>query len=76
MTESVLFLEVAENRTSFSWKHYTSRRKAALLQHVSQLLQILFAKSQAILAHGNQCSNVHRSMGSPAVLGMFILSPQ
>lgn len=34
-TETVLFLEVAGNRTSFSWKHYTSRRKEAPLQSLS-----------------------------------------
>lgn len=65
MTGSVLFLEVAENRTSFSWKCYVSRREAAPLQRVSQLLQTLFTKSQAILAHGNTRANVCGSVEFP-----------
>lgn len=36
-TGTVLFLEAAENRTSFSWKHYTSRREVAPLQCLSFL---------------------------------------
>uniref|UniRef100_A0A8C5U1K5 Uncharacterized protein n=1 Tax=Malurus cyaneus samueli TaxID=2593467 RepID=A0A8C5U1K5_9PASS len=35
MTVSALFLEAAENRTSFSWKHQMARRKAAPLQRLS-----------------------------------------
>lgn len=34
MTESVVFLEMVENRMSFSGKRYASKRKAAPSQHV------------------------------------------
>lgn len=74
MTETVLFLEVAENRTSFYWKHYMSRRKAALLQCLSFPRHCSHSLKQRwpVETHVPNC--VCRSMGFPALPGIFLLS--
>lgn len=74
MTETVLFLEVAGNRTSFYWKHYMSRRKAAPLQCLSFPRHCSHSLKQCwpVETHVPIC--VCWSMGFPALPGVFHLS--